>query len=296
MLNIVFSVGIGLTITSVLLYIQTLVDRKKNKFGVVASLNPLIANQKDELTKWINQMDKIVKRNGLRIKVKKFLLVNIFLFTITLIISIRTFKNLTASIFLAISFFIIPEYVLFLYADYRKRKIEDQMVSAIRIFDAEFTQTRSIEKAFAATSRRSVGQIGIYFADAYTDRLTGVGLDDVLLNLSSKVDSRYWKMFIQLIRQLKEDYKVVTLLPDLISKIETHIELSRNNVESVSAEKIVSLIMALLPIPAFYLMNNIIPETTQFVTENSIGRLFITISFLSLFIYIVLDRIIMKVD
>lgn len=293
---ITLSGGLGLTITTLFFLIWQSIDTKKNKFKITNSMNTIYIHQKDEITKWIDSLDKTLKRNNLRMNIGKVLITNILLFLISLFIGIKTFKNITASIFLAMSFFVIPEYLLYLYQDFRKKKIEDQMVSAIRIFSTEFIQVRSIEKSFAAIANRIVDPVGRYFSDAYSDLLRGIPLDSVLIKLSNKVDSDYWKMFVQLVRDVNKNSTIINLFSELIAKIEVHIELTRTNQSSITGERIIALIMALSPIPVYFIMQILIPETTEFVTQNAAGRLSITVSFLSLFVFIILDRIIRKVD
>lgn len=293
---ITLSGGLGLTITTLFFLIWQSIDKKKNKFKITNSMNTIYIHQKDEITKWIDSLDKTLKRNNLKMNIGKVLITNILLFLISLFIGITTFKNITASIFLAMSFFVIPEYLLYLYQDFRKKKIEDQMVSAIRIFSTEFIQVRSIEKSFAAIANRIVDPVGRYFSDAYSDLLRGIPLDSVLIKLSNKVDSDYWKMFVQLVRDVNKNSTIINLFSELIAKIEVHIELTRTNQSSITGERIIALIMALSPIPVYFIMQILIPETTEFVTQNAAGRLSITVSFLSLFVFIILDRIIRKVD
>lgn len=295
-LYIAFSSGLGLTFTALFLYLWKTFDQKKNKFKITNSMTAIYIEQKDEVIKWINNLDKTLKRNNLKLNIGKIILTNILLFVISLLIGIKTFKNITASIFLAMSFFIIPEYLLYLYQDFRKKKIEDQTVTAIRIFTTEFIQIRSIEKSFVAIANRIVDPVGRYFGDAYTDLLRGIPLDNVLIRLSNKVDSEYWKMFIQLIRDVNNNSTTISIFSDLITRIENHIELTRTNKSSITGERIVALVMALAPIPIYLFVQILIPETTEFVTQNAYGRLFITVSFLSLFVFIILDRIIRRVD
>ncbi len=296
LLYITMAAGIGIIVTALVYLLIQLYLTKKNRWKITENINPYISQQKDAVTKWIDELDKRLKKDGIKVKVKSYLNIGILIAAVTFFISLKTFKNITASIFLTAAFFIIPEYIISLYEDYRKKKIEDQMVLAIRYFSGVFINTRNVEKSFAAVANKVVDPVGRYFADAYADIITGVKVDNSLASLAIKVDSEYWKMFVQLIYKVRSDSAVISLFPELIERIETHIELSRDNKTSLAGERIIALIVAILPIPVYIIMAKVIPDTTTFIVETSIGRIIIVLVFLSLFIFLILDKLLRRVD
>lgn len=296
LITILFSLGIAITTTVVIYLIAYFYRENKDKWKVKISTNPFIVNQRDELTKWVDTVDKRLKKSGIKARTKIIVIINILIAVIAFIFSLKLFQNIIAAIFFAIIFFIIPEYVLFLYEAKRKMKIEDQMVAAIRIFTAEYFNTKNIEKSFAEVSTKVIDPIGGYFADSYMDILMGHSFDNVMSKLSSRVDNEYWHMFVQLIFQLRDDSQAIFLFTDLVSRIEKSIELSRDNETSLGGERIVALVMALLPLPVYYFMASIVPQTTIFIVETVTGRIVITGSFISIFIFIFLDKMLRKVE
>lgn len=293
---ILLSIGIAITITVIVYLLAYFYKKNRDKWKVKVSMNPFIVNQRDDLTKWVDAVDKRLKKSGITARVKIVVAVNILIAVVAFIFSFRILKNLTAAIFFGIIFFIIPEYILFLYEIKRKMKIEDQMIAAIRIFTAEFFNTKNIEKSFAEVSTKVVDPIGGYFSDAYMDILMGHNFDSVMSKLSSRVDNEYWHMFVQLIYQLRDDSQAIFLFTDLVSRIEKSIELSRDNETSLGGERIVALVMALLPLPVYYFMTNLVPQTTTFIVETVAGRLVITGSFISIFIFVFLDKMLRRVE
>lgn len=296
LMTLLFSIGTGL-VTSVVVYlIAYFYKQSRDKRKVQTSIGSFTVSQKDNLTEWLNMLDKRLQKNDIKIKSKIIIAVNALSSLTVFIVSFRIFKNLTAAIFFAIVFFIIPEYILFLYETKRKMKIENQMVAAIRMFTAEYLNVRNIEKSFAEISIRVVDPVGGYFADAYMDILMGHSFDSAMSRLSARVDNEYWKMFIQLIYQLEKDSQAIVLFADLVSRVEKSIELSRNNEISLGGERVLALVMALLPLPVYYFMSKIVPQTTTFIVETIAGRLLITVSFISIFAFTFLDKMLRRIE
>ena len=213
----------GLIITVIAYFLIFVFKTNKDKWKVKVSMNPFIVNQKDSLTQWIDMVDKRLKKSGFKARGKIVIIINVIISIFAFILTLDLFKNLTAAIFFAATFFIIPEYILFLLETKRKMKIEDQMITAIKMFTAEYLNTKNIEKSFAEVSTKVLDPIGSYFADAYMDILMGHSFDSVLSKLSIRVDNEYWQMFIQLIHQLKDDSQAITLFTDLVSRLEKSI-------------------------------------------------------------------------
>ena len=124
-------------------------------------MNPFIVNQKDSLTQWIDMFDKRLKKSGFKARGKIVIIINVIISIFAFILTLDLFKNLTAAIFFAATFFIIPEYILFLLETKRKMKIEDQMITAIKMFTAEYLNTKNIEKSFAEVSTKVLDPIGV---------------------------------------------------------------------------------------------------------------------------------------
>lgn len=290
------SIGISITFTVLVYLLAQYYKKRKDKWKVNISMNPFIVNQRNEFNKWLNMVDKRLRKAGIRFKTKYLVVINILIAVFAFIFTLRLFRNLTAAVFFSIIFFIIPEYVLFLYETKRKMQIEDQMIAAIRTFTAEYFNTKNIEKSFAEVSKKVVDPIGRYFSDAYMDILMGHGFDNVMSKLSARVDNEYWQMFIQLIYQLRDDSQAIYLFTDLVSRIEKAIELSRDNEASLGGERTIALIMSLLPLPVYYFMTNVVPQTNTFIVETVAGRLVITGSFISIFIFVFLDKMLRRVE
>lgn len=291
-----FSLGIAVAIIMVIYVVYKSYEKHKDRFKSSIIANKFVIEQKDNITKWIENTEKRIRRNNIKIKAKRYIVISIFVFIAVFIFGINAFRNVTASVLFAAVFLVIPEYVISLYEDSVEKKIEDQLIAAIRLYMAEFMQKKPMQKIFSSLSTKLQNPVGKYFSDAYYEMITGVSTDVVLSRLTSKFSSNYGKIFIQLIHQTQKDSNVINLFPELLVKIENYIELTRNNKISLAGDRIQALIMSLLPIPAYFAMAKIFPETRIFVRETPYGRLIITFSFLSIFIFIVIDRFIRRVE
>lgn len=293
---IIVPVLIGLVTVILITILYKAIKTKDNRWKINIDVNQIRLVQKDAIDDWVNNLDKRLKKQGVHIKTKRLIVINIIVVITIFVLSINTFHNLTASLLLSLTIVTIPEYLINLLEDRYKRKVEDNMIVAVRIFTTEFIKTKSLDKCFAAIASRVVDPIGKYFADAYNEMLSGYKMDKVLEKLATKIDSEYWIMYVQLIHQVRVNSHVIKLFPELVSRIEDHIELSRSNNASLAGERVMALIMAVIPIPAYFFMRSIVPETTTFVTQTGIGRLLVTIAFLSIFIFVVLDRLLRRVE
>lgn len=295
---LIIGVTIGITIVtmSVLYLIYKNYVKNRDRFKSVIDTNRFVYEQKDNITKWIENTEKRIKKNNVKIKAKRYIVIATLSFISAFIFSINVFKNLTASILFSAIFFVIPEYLLSLYEDSIERKIEEQLLNAIKLFTAEFMQRKPLQKIFSVMSTKISDPVGRYFSDAYYEMITGTSVDVVLSRLTSRFNSNYGKLFIQFIKQAQRDGNVVNLLPELMIKIEDHMELTRSNKANIAGDRLQAFLISLLPIPAYFTMARFFPETKIFIQDTYYGRLIITLSFLSIFVFIVLDRFIRRVE
>lgn len=294
-LQITASIGIAGTILAIATVIYKETTNKMSKFKVNADIENILLQQRTAIDKWAAELERKMKATNLNIKVKRLIYYKLITMLVTFIICLSYFKNLTATILISIAMFFIPDYFIHLIDDRKKSKEEEQLIVAIRIFTAEYMQHYQLEKAFASIYNRVPSPIGTYFGDAYYDLMVSKPVESVLFNLSSKIDNYYGKMFIHLMLQIKKDSTVINLLPDLLVKLEESIRLAQTNKTSLSGERILAFIMAISPIPIYLFMGVVVPEIEYFVINTMLGRLLITMTFLSLLLFIVLDRIVGRV-
>lgn len=295
-MSVIFSIGIAFTTVAAAYMLVYMYKNNRNKWKVNVSMNPFVVAQRDNFTKWVDMLDQRLNKNGLKIRGINIVLISMIISLAAFFMGLDIFKNFSASVFLAATFFVVPEYVLFLYENKRRMKIEDLMITAIKLFTAEYIKTKNIEKSFAEVSTKVLEPVGGYFGDAYIDLIMGHSINSVLAKLSSRIDNEYWHMFIQLIYQLNDDSKAIHLFTDLVTRIEKNINLTRSNEVSLGAERLQALLLSIAPVPVYFYMVSIVPETETFIVDSVNGRIFITISFLSIFLFIFLDKMLRRVE
>lgn len=293
---ILASVGIALISIAIFLLLYKKLKNKKERFIVNVDLESVLSMQRDAVTKWAAETERKINSLNVRIKIKRFIIIKMLILIISFIWSLVYFKNFAATLLFTLSMFFIPDYLIHLLENINRKKEEDQLVRAMRIFISEYLQNYQLTKVFAAIYNKVQKPVGNYFGDAYYELLQRVPIDTVLSNLSSKIDNYYGKMFIHLIYQIKEDSTVVNLIPDLLMKHEEAIEMGRNNTSALAGERVLSFFMAISPLPIYLVMKQLVPEVEYFVINTILGRLLITMTFLSLFLFLLLDRALGKVE
>lgn len=289
---IIPSISIGVIVSTLLLLFYRHRPRKfsftyspKNSFGAP-----------DAFQRWVEIVEKRLSRANSKLNAVKYIAFVACFSLFFFLTSLFLLKNFTASVFLAAATMVIPDHILSIITERKRRKMMDQMAAAIRIFTAEYIHTPQLERGFLAIAERVGAPVGKIFRNAYSDLVIGQNADYVLAALLAKIDIDHGRMFVQLLRQARSDASVSRLFSDLLGKMERHLELYRQNQSALAGERLLALVMALIPVPAFMFMRSFIPETTEFLVETFVGRTMITCAFASILIWALLDKIMGRVD
>lgn len=292
---VLLSIGIAITFISVVLIMYFYVNSNKGKWIANTSMDVMVTKQKDSIDKLIANTEKQLQKSKIKINARRFIAITALFSALLFIVTLFHFKNFLASVLIAATFYLIPEYVFFLIQDRINKKVEDQIVIGVRVFTSEYLKNKNMEKSLAETSQRVLDPVGGYFADAYADLLMGYPYETVISKMGNRTDNKYWKIFTQLLHQLRADSTVIHLFTDLITRTERNIEATRNNDSTLSGERTLALIMSLIPIPAYLLMKDIVPETSYFINETPIGRFVLILSFASTLLFLFVDKFSRKV-
>ena len=256
----------------------------------ISEQKTIIEQQNDAFSRWIQLTEKRLKRQKIiRGRLYIFLLIalSIFAFFGALIM----FHNLPAAMFVTLTILLIPGRILQISEEKERMKLTEQLITAIRLFAAEFIQTPHLEKGFAAIAARVPPPTGTIFADAYKDLVIGIDPEMVLANLSAKLETEHGKMFVQLLRQARIDMSISTLFPKLLEKVEKHLDLLRKNASGLLGERILTVLTAAAPIPIYFIMRGLLPEVDEFFIRTVVGRVLLAAVFLSMFLWAIIDRI-----
>jgi len=282
--TLTISCCVFITVVSAFLMAIKLFNKK------ISEQKTIIEQQNDAFSRWIQLTEKRLKRQKIiRGRLYIFLLIalSIFAFFGALIM----FHNLPAAMFVTLTILLIPGRILQISEEKEKMKLTEQLITAIRLFAAEFIQTPHLEKGFAAIAARVPPPTGTIFADAYKDLVIGIDPEMVLANLSAKLETEHGKMFVQLLRQARIDMSISTLFPKLLEKVEKHLDLLRKNVSGLLGERILTVLTAAAPIPIYFIMRGLLPEVDEFFIRTVVGRVLLAAVFLSMFLWAIIDRI-----
>lgn len=289
--------GISISVALLLLYIKTKQKTKPFMRKHQSKHRQAIDSSEDNrLNRWITLTEKNIKEAGLKLNIVSYLALSAAFSVTAFVISMNLFKNITASMLLSASFFILPEHALNIINQKRQDKISQQMIVAIRVFTAEFIQTPQIERGFEVIGNRIGDPVGAMFRKAHMELVIGIDSDIVLSRLARHIDSEYGQMFVQLLKLAKGDSSTTPLFTDLLEKIENNIEINRKNKTNITGERTLAFLMTCIPLPAYLFMTRAIPETSYFLAETPVGRFIIIISFGSMLVWAILDRITGRVE
>lgn len=285
-----FAFGVALSIVVIILMSYLFIRKNKNRWKANMNMDLMLTKQKSTLDKLINDIEKQADKSKLKINAKVLTVVLLMLSVLSFVLTLSHFKNLTAAVLIAFTVYSVPDYIFFVLYNNLNKKIEDQIVVGIRIFTAEYIKSKNLEKSIVETSKRVQDPVGTYFAQAYEDMLMGYPIESVISRMANKSHNEYWQIFSQLLHQLRIDSTVITLFTDLVVRVERNIELTRHNDSTLTSERTLGLIMSLTPLPAYFFMRHVVPETTYFVTQTTIGQFILIFSFSATLIFLYVDK------
>lgn len=289
------AVGLGFTIALACWWV--IQESQSFRFDF-EKINRIIRNSKsnDAFQHWIEITDQRLKKANSKINGAAYILLVLSLGVASFAFSLHVFRNITAAIFLSLSVILLPDQLVYIFVQRRKKLMAEQLVQAIRIFSAEFIQTPQLTRGFAVVAEKVPNPLGKVFRSAYRKLLANYDVNVVLADMMREIDLEYGQIFIQLLYQAKEDAAVTPLFNELIRKVQDYLELWDKNTAGLSGERVLSLIMAATPVPLFLFMANTFPDTAAFLIENFLGRIVISLAFASIFVWTLLDRLVGRVE
>lgn len=297
--NLLMSLGLGLIAGSIAYlvykwaYRPSLIDmlgqkaRKKVQSPVV----------KDVFTRWVDDTEERLQRGGVTgINGWQFALIIIGVCIGSLIAGIFVFKNIVAAIFLLVStVLLVDQYIMF-----KERATKEQMASqlamAVRVFAASFASNPQVEKGIIAVANACPNPLGKVFKKAEKMIRARIPLDAVLLEMARGMSFDYGLMFVQLLKQVRNNTLILPLFHEMVSRITAREILVRENRVQVDGERMLSLVMVAAPLPSYYLIQFLVPEAYDFLAGTFFGNLIVCMIFLSAITWAVMSRITERVD
>jgi pilus assembly protein CpaF len=248
----------------------------------------------DSLQRWILQAEKEMGKTGVLRSISNrrvFLLISLPLAVGGLWIGVTSFHNLVAAILLAMIGILLPEQIAYAREKGYREKVTEQLGTAVRMFAAEYTETPNAMRAIGLICPRLPEPIGEIFRRADRGFTTGNDVNRVLIDLAKKLNSEYGRLFVQLLRISFEDSAVSPMFTRLATRLAGQQKLIRKNRVEVTAERVVSMGLNVLVVPAYLFASRVMPESPAFFANTATGRVIIVFCLVSVIVGIVMDRV-----
>ena len=248
--------------------------------------------------RFLLDIESRLKKSGLKkIKLAHYLLAVGIMIGVSVLLGAVYFKNPVAAMAMAATSVMLPEHLIFRREMLQRYQKEDLLISAVKIFLSEFIQTPQVERGLAAVARQCPEPLGSIFFDAYKSMISGIPPDKVYVVLMSRLDFPHGHMFVQALRAARTNSQaVVPLLNSLITKMSIYKATRDENINQVRGESLMSLLIAVAPLPAYLVINSVIPETNEFLRQTISGRSLVFGVFFSSVLWLILNRILERVE
>jgi pilus assembly protein CpaF len=282
--------GAGLAAgAAALFFVKTV--RSRSVTGRLTALVP-----KKAVRDWEESAEEKLSAAGLKVRGRLYTLGVLVAASASFFVGIFAFRNFTAALLMATAAVLLPDRLVLQRREGRKLKMLEQMIVAVRIFAAEFNQTPQVERALKAAAAQVPPPLGTVLQDACRSLLKGASFDEALFKLMSKLEFAGGRMFVQLIMAAKRDSSVAPLFGELVTRLAVQLELARKNRSVLYADRLLSWVMLGSMVPAFLVMRLTVPETGEFLTATVAGRVVVTLCFLSVIVWTVMDRLAGRVE
>lgn len=225
---------------------------------------------------------------GFRLSIS-YILIAIIFSIMGVLFGILWLNNIVASLLLFVFGLAFPQLIMLQIASQRQEKIIEQLSLATRIFAAEYNNTPHTLRAIGITGKRLPDPIGAIFLRAEQEFLVGEEPEKVIRRMSERIGTSYGKMFGHLLNTSTTDEAVKPLFSRFAAQLTSQQEIIKKNRREVTVDRVSIGILNSSMVPAFLLINKIIPESYQFFTATLFGKGIVDFCLLSVTVGIVLD-------
>jgi len=280
----------------------TVLTKKQKNEEIPLAIQRIMKMSKanDELPKWLDswmqRTDERIQRSGVQIPIGRYFLGIILGAILGFFIGLVMLRNPVVAIIMFFSGFLIPDMILIGYIQKRRLKIIEQLGTAVRIFAAEYADTAQVPRALYQTAKRVPDPLGSILLKSARNISAGKSKNDVLDDLIKDLNFDYGKLFVYFLGLAWEDVSVKPLFPKLATRIASLQSLLQKNNASLAYGRIMAMGINALIIPVFFLVRWKLPGAGDFMLGHPTGRLLVTLSFISVLIGLILDRVLSEVN
>lgn len=300
--KVIYELELRIPQTRLYKIVFALVERGRKKDRLPAAVRrALKMKMKDEelpewLEGWLEHIDRRIKKSGIKIPVGRYVTGMFLGAVVGTTVGLAVLKNVSVAVILGLSAFLVPDVILVGYMQKKRTKMIEQLGNTVKIFAAEFKDTPQVGHALKQTARRIPPPLGDVLSNTCREIAAGYKKDAVLANMMEELDFEYGRVFVQLLRLAWDDASVQPLFSRLATRIASLQSLMQKNNSSLAYGRIMAMGVNALIIPAMIFVQLKIPGAYEFMTIHPIGRLLVSMSFLSVLVGLVLDRILSGVN
>lgn len=214
-----------------------------------------------------------------------------------LVIGTIWLKNIGAAIILAFLCILLPGQFL-TRRDLRKQeKYISQFPIVVRTFLVALEQKGDARMAIAYAAERTPEPSKSLFQNILMKIDSGIEPRIALKELSKEIKVSHAQLFEQLL--VDAYYQGTTLIPQfarLAGQVDAMNELTLENAHATHAGRVHNILMHFLVVVIVVLLVKVLPESEKYLTQEIGGRTIVLLTFLSVLIGIIFDRMMSKVD
>ncbi|KUG05230.1 type ii secretion system protein [hydrocarbon metagenome] len=202
------------------------------------------------------------------------------------------FENPIPALAACIMLGVIPSQIMFSRERKQQEKVLEQFAVALRIFTGEYTATKQINHGLRRVGEKVPDPVGKIFREAHSLIVYGESPDKVYKQMAKKLNISHAQVFASILAQAgQQGAAIIPILEDTTRNVRSAQKMSKDNSSEIDGDRFIGLCLSLMPLPVFLVLQNAFPETSSFLVDTPTGRIIVTISFLSVIIWFLLDRL-----
>lgn len=216
---------------------------------------------------------------------------------IGLIVGIVWLNNVGAAIILCFLLILLPG-KYFSRADIRKQeRYAEQLSPAIRTFMVTLEKKGNVRMALAEIVNKQPEPTKSLFQKVLWRLDSGIQPSEALKIITREINLSHAKLFVQLVLEAyNHGDSLIPQFSRLAGQVDTMHRLMIKNNELTSPGRWQNMIIHLILLGLALMLLRLLPESEKYLTQEPIGRLIVLLSFVSVLVGVIFDRIMSRVD
>ncbi|MBO8128256.1 MAG: hypothetical protein H0Z39_03530 [Peptococcaceae bacterium] len=284
-----FCAGIGLVAAAILYWLICLGVKNIKKWFSRKSDGLQNAQLPLHVRRWVGHVEKHLRRRQSRLKVGVYVGLVGVAAIMGATVGMVLLHNLLAAVMITVLSFVIPEQFLLYFLQVRRNKKFDQLVEACPMFAGELDRV-TVTKALGNTGRNIPDPVGRIFRQAERDLIAGHDPEKVFgQNMMRALDFTYGRLFVSLLYDCYYNSALAPMFVDLGVEMEKKRQRLHENTAKLFTERMISVVLILMFIPAYLVASTLVPTTWEFLTTTLRGKLCVCFYLFSIMVGPVVD-------